>query len=725
MKFIVPELTSLPFVVDRYGASGRTLVGRAYEFAARAHEGQKRASGEDYISHPVAVAHELYLWGLDERAVAAGLLHDVIEDTPVTYGQLAEEFGSDIASLVDGVTKLARHHLPQAEAESSRLQASNENLLKLLLASIQDVRVLMIKLADRIHNLRTLSSLPPQKRPRIARESLEIYAPLADRLGMGRLKAEIEDRSFRFYLPDEYARVTGLVSSHLKSSERYLLRMKREVADLLRAGGVEAEGIEARRKHLYSIYKKLAKVEGEIDKLYDLVAVRIIVPTEADCYHALGLIHQKFPPLIYRIKDYIAVPKPNGYRSLHTTVFGLDGRITEIQIRTQQMHEEAENGLAAHFFYDAQKTSESYKAGRGAAVRPRNLAWVEQLSSLAQLAGPGEEFVEGAKLDLFSDRIFVFSPRGDLYDLPEGATPVDFAFAVHTDIGLRVMGAKINGRMATLDCRLENRDMVEILTRRDPAPNRDWLGFVRTAAARQRIKAWFRAQSREGNVASGRALLESELQLFGARKVEDLPERQVAAALEALKLRSWEDVYAALGEGSLNPSQVLRRLFPEPPSEKNQPARSQGGHMATGRVLVAGAVLPYSLAQCCLPSYPQALLGYLTRGRGVTVHELGCGNLPDEPQRYVECEWELSHSPARGIMCLLEILAVNRIGLLRDITNAMAARGINIHGIASRDIDARTSQIQVSLELTDRFVLSGLVHSLERLDGVERVSQTR
>lgn len=717
----MPETKALPFSLDRYEAPARELVRRAFVFAAAAHEGQMRGTGDPYISHPTEVARELYAWGLDERVVAAGLLHDVVEDTEISLQQIEEEFGLEIAALVDGVTKLSQLHMPQAEAVSVRLEASNENLRKLLLASIRDIRVLLIKLADRVHNLRTLGGLPEIKRHRIARESLEVYAPLADRLGMGRLKAEIEDRSFRYYLPQDYARVTSLMNRHMKSTERYLIRLRHELSGLMDEGGVEVRRVEARRKHFYSVYKKLAKVDGDIDKLYDLVAVRLIVPNEAACYQALGLVHQRFRPLIYRIKDYIAVPKPNGYRSLHTTVFALDGRITEIQIRTPQMHEEAENGLAAHFFYDAHKATAAYKEGKGTSVRPQGLAWVEQLASLAQLTQNGSEFVEGAKLDLFSDRIFVYSPRGDLYDLPEGATPVDFAFAVHTDIGLRTMGAKVNGRIVTLDYPLENRDVVEILTRREAAPNRDWLGFVRTAAARQRIKAWYRAQSRDANTASGRALLEAELKLVEARRIDDLPERQTKAALEALKLRSWEEVYAALGEGSLSLSQVLRRLFPEPAPQKNPVPAARPASISTGRVLVAGTLLPYSLAACCAPVFPDVLTGYLTRGKGVTVHRNDCRNLPDEPERYLECAWEVSPKASGQMIVLVEIVAENRIGLLRDITNTFAARQLNIHGIASRDIDSESSQIEVSVEVPDLYELSRLIRGIEALPGTRRV----
>lgn len=470
---------------ESYSPEDVSLVMRAEEFATNAHAGQKRKSGEPYIIHPLAVAQTVADWGFDAQTLAAALLHDTVEDTAVTVQGLAKEFGPKVAELVDGVTKLG-----QVDFNSEGTNRSHENLRKLLVAMSRDLRVIIIKLADRKHNLATLKYLNEEDRVRIAKESLAIFAPLADRLGMGRLKAEIEDAAFKYSEPERYAELSRELSAYTKKANRYIAKLREFITSKLAASGVATVSVEGRPKHLYSVYKKLTKTGKSIDKVYDLLAVRVIVPKESDCYQALGILHQYFKPLIYRIKDYISVPKPNGYRSLHTTVFALEGRITEIQIRTPQMHEEAEMGLAAHFFYDQQKLDKKQPQGV-----PKNLQWVGQL---AKFEGEMKaDFVDMVSHDLFVDRIFIFTPKGDLFDLPEGSTPLDFAFAVHTDIGLHAMGALVNGKMQALGSHLENRDVVQIITRRSAKPTLDWLNHVKSSMARSRIKSWLRSQGIE------------------------------------------------------------------------------------------------------------------------------------------------------------------------------------------------------------------------------------
>ncbi len=704
---------------DRFTKAQNEAIAEALAVAITAHGDQKRSSGDPFVTHPMAVAEIVASWGLDYESVAAALLHDVVEDTDTTVDDLRHQFGPKVAELVDGVTKLGLSNMPRTAPDSVRREISNENLRKLLLATSKDVRVIMIKLADRLHNLRTLGFLDSGRQQRIARESLEIYAPLADRLGMGQLKAELEDLGFKYARPTEFADLERQVKVVTRKSARYLSLLKHDIQQMLIAGNVKPISIEARQKHLYSIYKKLSKVDGDIEKMYDLIAVRLIVPDVAACYHALGLIHQQYKPLIYRIKDYIAVPKPNGYQSLHTTVFARDGRITEMQIRTPQMHEEAENGLAAHFFYDAQKATTAYRRGDNTAKVPDKLQWVKQLASFQAEAG---DVLEGARLELFSDRIFVFSPKGDLYELPDGATPVDFAFAIHGEVGLKTMGAKVNGRMVTLDARLENRDVVEIMTRREPAPNRDWLGFVKTSAAKNRIRSWFRAASRDTNIASGRTALEAELKAWGKGRLEELPKAVVAATLDALHLKTTDDLLAGIGEGSLAMSPVLRRLFPETarPASVLVVKRAE----STGRVLIQGEKLPYNLAPCCQPVFPQPLVGYVTRGAGVTVHALGCRNLPDDIERYAACRWEtLAEAPER-LSCRLELEAINRVGLLSDITGAIAERHLNIGGLSSSPGTSDTNAtIQFSVEVPDLFVLADAMKRLEQVKGVLSVKR--
>jgi guanosine-3',5'-bis(diphosphate) 3'-pyrophosphohydrolase len=703
----------------RFTLAENELIARALEFATAAHGEQKRASGEPYVIHPIAVAQIVAGWGLDSEVITAALLHDVVEDTPVTTQELADTFGTKVAELVEGLTKLKLSASPRPAADSARVQLNNENLRKLLLATTQDFRVILIKLADRLHNMRTLGALPAEKRARIARESLEVFAPLADRLGMGQLKGELEDLGFANAMPAEYEDLRQQVETVASGSSKYLARIKRAIVRNLKSSGVEVLQIEARQKHYYSIYKKLVKTGGDIEKIYDLVAVRIIVPDIAACYQALGVIHQHYKPLIYRIKDYIAVPKPNGYQSLHTTVFGEEGRISEIQIRTPEMHESAEFGLAAHFYYNAHKSTAAYAGRKAAAAVPTNLKWVNELAQMQQASISGQEFTDTARLELFADRIFVFSPKGDLYELPEGATPLDFAFAVHSNIGLRALGARINGRLLPLDTRLENRDVVEVVTRREPAPSRDWLNVVVTSHAKSRIRAWYRAASRETNLASGKSSLESELQTWGIKRLEDIPKLVMADALDSLHVRSAEDLFASIGEGALGLTQVMRRLVPEAPKPKNAAAVKK--QEPTGRILIEGEKLPHTLALCCNPVYPQPLLGYVTRGKGITVHALECRNIPTDVERYMACRWETGED-ADLMLCRLEVISGNRIGLISDITGEVARENLNIRNIIS-DNDAVTqlSHIKFVVEVPDLFALSKLRHRLARIPGVERV----
>ena len=708
---------SVQYNKNRYTKVQNTSIEQAFQFALAAHADQKRSSGDPYIVHPVAVAETVAEWGMDYEAVMAALLHDVVEDTPVTTIELAEEFSPKVAELVDGVTKLRLSSSPRPAAGSARLEASNENLRKLFLASAKDYRVILIKLADRLHNLRTLGHLDPERRQRIARESLEIYAPLADRLGMGALKCELEDIGFRYADPENYASLEQRVQDSVRDAQQYLAALKRATQKYLHQGGVEVIRIEGRQKHLYSVQKKLVKTGGDLEKIYDLVAVRIIVPDIAACYQTLGILHQHYKPLIYRIKDYIAVPKPNGYQSLHTTVFAEDGHITEIQIRTPEMHEAAERGLAAHFFYDAHKATSGYAKGR-ASVVPKSLGWVGQLGELSQEAGG--EFAERARLELFADRIFVFSPQGDLYDLPDGSTPVDFAFAVHSDLGLRAQGARVNGRMVTLETRLENRDVVEIQTRREAAPNRDWLGFVVTAQAKNRIRSWFRAASREGNLASGRTLLDSALEVWGVKRLEELPKRAIAEALDGLHVKSTDDLFAQIGEGTLAVTAVIRRLIPD--AARPAGARTVKRALPTGRIVIAGENLPYSSAACCNPLYPQPLMGYITRGKGVTVHALGCRNLPTDTERYVSCRWETSAEAQELVVCRVEVVGTNRVGLISDVTGVVASQGLNIgHIVSEANGETGRSAVSFVVEVPDLFRLSQVMTRLEEIRGVEGV----
>jgi len=715
---------SIQYDAARFTEAQREGVENALEYAIIAHEGQKRRSGDAYVTHPIAVAETIAAWGLDHEAIMGALLHDVVEDTPITVSELETIFGDNVAQLVDGVTKLAAiEAMAGAAGDNARLESTNENLRKLLLATAKDFRVILIKLADRLHNLRTLAHLRPEQRLRIARESLDVFAPLADRLGMGQLKCEIEDLSFEYLMPDEYIHLNSLVNQTTSKAEHYISSLKRAIVTKLEQANVKVVSVDGRQKHLYSVFKKMVKVNGDIDKIYDLIAIRLILPDIASCYQALGVIHQQYKPLIYRIKDYIAVPKPNGYQSLHTTVFAEEGRIIEIQIRTPLMHEEAEHGLSAHFYYDSQKTSGTYAKGQHAGTLPDKLKWVGQLATLQASVGSGQEFVDSAKLELFGDRIFVFSPRGDLYDLPEGSTPIDFAFAIHTDIGLRTMGARVNNRMATLDTRLENRDVVEIITRREPAPNRDWLSFVKTPQARNRVRAWFRAASRETNIASGRSLLEVELKVWGVKRLEDVPARQLSEALDVLHQKTSDDMLAAIGDGSIGVIAAIRKLVPDAARPAATPVIKRV--QATGQVIFDGGTkqLPYALAPCCQPIFPQPIIGYVTRGSGVTIHAFTCRNLPVDSERYVTCRWETHSEVPERLVCRLQLVAFNRIGMLSDVTGAVSKHNYNIGSVNTHDIDESRSQVEFVIEVPDLFALADIIKRLDRLPGIESVKR--
>lgn len=469
------------------------LIKRSFEFAQDCHKGQKRKNGDCYFMHPFAASLILADMEMDAKTISAGLLHDVLENCNVTEEEIEQLFGSEITMLVSGVTKLGEIDFDQIEAsdelkdDPKRLKKI-ESLRKLFLAMAKDIRVVLIKLADRYHNMETLEALKTDDQKRIANETLEIYAPLADRLGMGRLKADLEDLAFKYINPKEYAEIAQRTKKIFHAKEKYLMEMKDLISSLLEDENVKAD-IEGRAKHIYSIYKKLKK-DNDIEKIYDLMAIRIIVSGKSDCYKSLGIIHGRFKPLIYRIKDYIAVPKPNGYQSLHTTVFGLEGKITEIQIRTEKMHEEAEKGISAHWHYDESKTQKEY-AERKASFAPRDkVSWINELMDWNEAAHSTEEFIEGLRIDIFKDRIFVFSPKGDVFDLPEGSTSVDFAYAVHTFIGDHMVGTRVNNKMISMDHVLENRDIVEIITKKNsPGPKRDWLKYTVTSRARERIRA--------------------------------------------------------------------------------------------------------------------------------------------------------------------------------------------------------------------------------------------
>ena len=659
-------------------------IGRALDLAQAAHEGQSRASGDPYIAHPMAVAKILAGLNMDTDTIVAALLHDVVEDTPVPLSRIEEEFGSDVAQLVDGVTKLSRLEVKSREEEQV------ENLRKMFLAMARDIRVIIIKLADRLHNMRTLKHLRRERVERIARETREIYAPLANRLGIFRIKWELEDLAFQFLEPEAFQAMRDRVVKRRLEREADV----EEAMDVLRGrlaeAGIEAE-VSGRAKHLYSIYQKMQQQHKGFDEVYDLVAVRVLVGSVRDCYAALGLVHEMWRPLPGRFKDYVAMPKSNLYQSLHTTVVGPGGEPFEVQIRTFEMHHTAEYGIAAHW---------RYKEG----TRPdrdfeQKLSWLRQLLEWQRDMRDANEFMETLKVDLFADEVFVFTPRGDVIELPSGATPVDFAYRIHTDIGHHCVGARVNSRIVPLPTELENGDIVEVLVnRQSPGPSADWLHFVRTPQAKTRIRQWHRRERRQEHLARGREVLERELRRQGLKPGEE----RLQELARRLGHQTLDELCISLSEGTQNLSTLASRLREEPvrPTPVSRPS-SKPREKSHGGVLVRGqGSLLVRFGRCCQPVPGDPIIGYLTRGRGVSIHRLDCPNLTelarDPEPRMVEVAWDDATPPGpRAVE--LSVRAWDRPGLLADV--ATVAAHTNILNATARSFKDRTATVTLRLEV--------------------------
>lgn len=616
---------------ERFPAAQLKLLKSAADLAERGHRGQLRGTGEAYVCHPLAVATILTEWKLDPPTIIAAVLHDLPEDTDVTLDEIREQFGDEVAELVEAVTKLSAVRIPQAD-----ITFEVENLRRLFLAMAQDLRVVLLKLADWLHNARTMKGMHSAKRLRYGREILEVYAPLADRLGMGEVRSELSEIGFQYADPKAYDWTRQQVRADLKKSQRYLARVKREFAQVLEREGVTAE-INARTKNTYSLYRKLTEKQRDLNRVYDLLAIRIIVDTPEECYRCMGIIHQQWQPLPHRIKDYIAVPKLNGYRSLHTTIFGPDEKLLEVQFRTWDMHAEAEHGVAAHAFYEESKQAVS--------ANDEQLAVIEQLKSWQGEITESTEFLQRFKLDLFADRIFAFTPKGALHSLPAGATAIDFAYAVHTEVGNRCRGAKVNGVIVPLDAPLDNGDVVEVLTRRDPAPKRDWLRFVRTGHARAAIRRFFRTHDQRDILAVGRDLLDDALKRRHSSR-RKLSSPQVGRLVESVPgAESLDDVLVRIGDRRLSVAAAMNQLGLSPaPAVVRRKAvtRKSKAPEPSLRIAVSGAPdLPTKLAACCKPRPGMAIVGYVTVSKTITVHVEDCRHLraTADPSRLVSVQW--------------------------------------------------------------------------------------
>ncbi|HBG81441.1 TPA: (p)ppGpp synthetase [candidate division CPR2 bacterium] len=689
------------------------VLKQAFLFAEKAHKGQKRDSGEPYLSHPFEVAMILIEMGLDANTIIAGLLHDTVEDSETTEDDIKNKFGDDVANLVLGVTKLEKINFVRDKAADNLTEKEEieiENFRKFFLAMAKDPRVVLIKLADRLHNLKTLSHKNIESQGRIARETLNIFAPLADRLGMGQLKADLEDLAFSFYLPEDYKNVKKLVSERLEDRKKYVDEFKEILKKNFHKSGVSVISIEGRAKHFYSIYKKLQKTEGDIDKIYDLMAIRIIVRDVSSCYKTLGAIHQGYKPLIYRIKDYIAVPKPNGYQSLHTTVFGHEGRITEVQIRTTQMHQEAEMGIAAHWHYNQAKSKLFGRRLQSSLAPKKELDWVKQLVEV-QKDTSSREFIESLRLDFFKDRIFVFTPMGNLFNLPEGATPIDFAYQIHSEVGNHCIGARINGKIVNLDAKLENRDIVEILTSNKARPRRDWLNFVKTSTTKQHIRAWFRIQSREENLKSGEAILLKEFKNVEIT-IQNIKEKKV---LEGLSLKNLEELYVKIGEGQITVKQVMRKIsLTEERKVKTKEVKKTVG------IIKGTEGIRYRLASCCSPKIGDIIAGYVTQGQGVSIHKRGCINITNKDKdKFISVSWKNTKTLYQ---IPIIIRAKNRVGLLKDITVLLSDKDINIGPVRSKQ-NGDMSEIDMILEIEKPNVIPPVLKSIMAIKDVRDVKR--
>jgi GTP pyrophosphokinase len=692
----------------------RDLLLKAYQFSERAHAGQKRLSGEAYVSHCVEVAKILADLQLDTVTVASGLIHDVVEDTSITVADIEREFGKDIAQIVDGLTKIGSLPL------NSMQERQVENYRKLLLSIAKDARVILIKLADRLHNMRTLEYLPDEKRRRIAHETRDLYAPLAYRFGMARMRWELEDLAFKHIETDEYKALAKLVAQRRGQREDLIARLREPLeAQLQRAGIAEVE-VTGRPKHLWSIYKKMRQREKPYEEIYDLLAIRVLVNSVPDCYHALGVIHDGWTPVQERIKDYIAQPKSNGYQSLHTTIFGPGRQLFEIQIRTRAMHRTAEYGIAAHWLY---KTD----LKRGDELDER-LNWFRQVLEWQLDAKNPEEFLELLKLDLYPEEIFVFTPTGDVHQLPKGATPLDFAFAVHTEIGLHCQGAKVNGRISPLSRELKNSETVEILTSPTARPSRDWLAHVRSGRARHKIRQWLRHEEHASSAKIGREILDREIRRRRLAKPEDDELLRVATSLNLMDVNH---LIASLAQGDISVVQVLKTLYPEDETAAETPAkqsaferlvdRMRGGTKGVRIQGVDGLMVRY--AQCCQPVPGDPVVGYVTRGRGVSIHRSDCPNLlmlGHEPERRLDIDWQEMEGERFVVRLTLE--GTDRRGLYADVAAAVSATGTDIRSMELRTVDGRASG-SVLVEVENLAHLQKIVKAARRVKGITEVAR--
>ena len=728
-----------------------SLIEKAYRIAEKAHEGQVRKSGEPYIIHPLCVAIILADLEMDKETIVAGLLHDVLEDTILTEQQLVEEFSEDVLLLVDGVTKLQHLHLTdrknnEKEKSAERLEMQAENLRKMFLAMAKDIRVIMIKLADRLHNMRTLKYQPRESQIRIARETQEIYCPLAQRLGISKIKIELDDLSLKYLEPEAYYDLVRQINQRKSVREEYIQGLVEEVGAHIRQAGIAAQ-IEGRAKHFFSIYKKMVNQDKTLDQIYDLFAIRIIVESVKDCYAALGVIHEMYKPIPGRFKDYIAMPKPNMYQSLHTTLIGPTGQPFEIQIRTSEMHRTAEYGIAAHWKYKEVSNNGGGSASMTVSEEEK-LSWLRQILEWQRDMSDNREFMSLLKsdLDLFSDTVFCFTPTGDVKNLPNGSTPIDFAYAIHSAVGNKMVGAKVNGKLVPIDCVIQNGDRIEIITSQNSkGPSRDWLNIVKSTQAKNKINQWFRSELKEENILKGKELLIASCKAKGIHFSDINKTEYQNKILNKYGFHDWNSCLATIGHGGLKEGQIVNRMYEEyrkdhlaritdeevleAISSENKPKlpekQSKSGIIVKGLYDVA-----VHFSKCCSPVPGDEIIGFVTRGRGVSIHRTDCINMINlsemERERLIDAEWQQDADALnKGLYrAEVKIFGNNRTGLLVDITRVFTEREIDIQSIHSKTSKQGVATIEISFSTRGRAELNSLIDKLRQIESVIDIERT-
>lgn len=723
-------------VLKYHPSTDISMIEKAYKVASEAHEGQKRKSGEPYIIHPLCVAIILADLELDKETIVAGLLHDAVEDTWMTYEEVEKEFGSEVALLVDGVTKLG-----QLSYSADKVEVQAENLRKMFLAMAKDIRVILIKLADRLHNMRTLQYMRPEKQQEKARETMDIYAPIAMRLGISKIKVELDDLSLKYLKPDVYYDLVHKVALRKSEREQFVGAIVKEVKKHMDDANIKAQ-VDGRVKHFFSIYKKMVNQDKTIDQIYDLFAVRILVDTVKDCYAALGVIHEMYKPIPGRFKDYIAMPKPNMYQSLHTTLIGPNGQPFEIQIRTYEMHRTAEYGIAAHWKY---KESSDGKAPVGKSEEEK-LNWLRQILEWQRDMSDNKEFMSLLKndLDLFADSVYCFTPQGDVKTLPSGSTPVDFAYSVHSAVGNKMVGARVNGKLVPIEYEIKNGDRIEIITSQNSqGPSRDWLKLVKSTQAKNKINQWFKKELKEDNILKGKEMLAQYARAKGFKIANYTKTQYLEAVLRKYGFRDWDSVLAAIGHGGLKEGQVFNKLVEaydkenkknltdeqvleaaSETQEKLHIAKSKSGIVVKGIHDVA-----VRFSKCCNPIPGDEIVGFVTRGRGITIHRTDCANVLNMSEtdrtRLIEAEWQQPDTKEKEkYMAEIQVYANNRTGLLVDLSKIFTERKIDLRSINSRTSKQEKATISMSFEIGSKEELRSLIEKIRQVESVIDVERT-